>query len=382
MAEQKPLRIGTTVPIQQFDATDTIPPGNIPKQMSITSDASGLKLSGDSATPGNNKLYGTDGSGAKGWYAQPTGGSSDALGTGFTSGGGTGTLPDGTHAKIEAGGVVEFDYSDDTPAIKFDQTGPTGTILMQSQDAAGVLTIDGSGVSMTTNGSARISVGFDDLDTYGNFHIRQAVNFEPSLTPDVITSDQNDYYPPDIATTVIVRLSSDAERTITGLDNTGIDGKIYVLRNSGDYKITLSNENAASGSTARFAIGSDYDILPKLSVMLLYDVQINRWTIVGRNGIPAGAAGGDLYGSYPDPGVGFIRGYSVSPDAPSDFNVLTWIADDENWAPMPLGGPVLTMTPITTTERNALTAEAGMMVFNSTDGKMQSYDGTTWQDLW
>jgi hypothetical protein len=38
-------------------------------QMSLTSDGSGIKLVGDSATPGNNKVYGTDGSGNKGWYA-------------------------------------------------------------------------------------------------------------------------------------------------------------------------------------------------------------------------------------------------------------------------------------------------------------------------
>lgn len=42
-------------------------------QMSITSDALGLKLSGDSAAPGNTQLYGTDGAGVKGWYAQPSG---------------------------------------------------------------------------------------------------------------------------------------------------------------------------------------------------------------------------------------------------------------------------------------------------------------------
>ena len=41
--------------------------------MSITADASGVKLSGDAAAPGNDKLYGTDGSGVKGWYSQPSG---------------------------------------------------------------------------------------------------------------------------------------------------------------------------------------------------------------------------------------------------------------------------------------------------------------------
>lgn len=45
---------------------------------SITGDGSSgtpLKLVGDSASPGNTMLYGTNGSGNKGWYAQPGGGS-------------------------------------------------------------------------------------------------------------------------------------------------------------------------------------------------------------------------------------------------------------------------------------------------------------------
>lgn len=37
-------------------------------QMSITADSSGLKLSGDSGSPGNSKIYSTDGSGTKGWH--------------------------------------------------------------------------------------------------------------------------------------------------------------------------------------------------------------------------------------------------------------------------------------------------------------------------
>lgn len=37
-------------------------------QMSITSDASGLKLSGDAGSPGNGQGYGTNSSGTKGWY--------------------------------------------------------------------------------------------------------------------------------------------------------------------------------------------------------------------------------------------------------------------------------------------------------------------------
>lgn len=40
-------------------------------QQSIVQDAGGLKLDGDLTSPGNNKVYGTDGSGAKGWQTAP-----------------------------------------------------------------------------------------------------------------------------------------------------------------------------------------------------------------------------------------------------------------------------------------------------------------------
>jgi len=37
---------------------------------------------------------------------------------------------------------------------------------------------------------------------------------------------------------------------------------------------------------------------------------------------------------------------------------------------------------LTTTERNALTATAGMLVYNSTTNKHQGYDGAIWNDLY
>ena len=110
MAELKPTHLSTsTGAVTEFNSTDTIPLNNLPsltetiedavgafvadsdtidatyndgsntmtleakKQMSITSDASGLKLSGDASTPGNSKYYGTDSGGAKGFHTLPTG---------------------------------------------------------------------------------------------------------------------------------------------------------------------------------------------------------------------------------------------------------------------------------------------------------------------
>lgn len=45
---------------------------NVQNSIEITSDT--LQLVNDSASPGNDKLYGTNGSGVKGWYDQPSGG--------------------------------------------------------------------------------------------------------------------------------------------------------------------------------------------------------------------------------------------------------------------------------------------------------------------
>ena len=49
-------------------------------------------------------------------------------------------------------------------------------------------------------------------------------------------------------------------------------------------------------------------------------------------------------------------------------------------AKLEVGGAVL-YKPITTTVRDALTATAGMVVFNTTDTKLQVYDGSSWVNL-
>lgn len=57
------------VTVTNGDGVAGNPTLTVPIQMSITSDASGLKLSGDAASPGNSMYYGTNVSGTKGFYA-------------------------------------------------------------------------------------------------------------------------------------------------------------------------------------------------------------------------------------------------------------------------------------------------------------------------
>ena len=70
--------VGNAVDSQSLAYDDPSGAISVKIQASIVKDASGLKLSGDSATPGNSKYYGTDGTGAKGFFALPAPGGGGA----------------------------------------------------------------------------------------------------------------------------------------------------------------------------------------------------------------------------------------------------------------------------------------------------------------
>jgi len=66
------------------------------------------------------------------------------------------------------------------------------------------------------------------------------------------------------------------------------------------------------------------------------DKQVLTWNDVGQRWEAAdpqtvGSAGGDLYGSYPDPGVDALQGKPVSSTSPNNQQVLTWTGSQ--WAP-------------------------------------------------
>jgi hypothetical protein len=70
-------RLHAAVTVTDTDTVDLTLTGQdisaaVRTQQSITSDTSGIKLSGDSASPGNSRYYGTDGGGTKGYHALPT----------------------------------------------------------------------------------------------------------------------------------------------------------------------------------------------------------------------------------------------------------------------------------------------------------------------
>ena len=65
-----------TIDLTYTDASNQVT-ADARTQMSITSDSSGLKLSGDATTPGASRYYGTDGGGSKGYFSLPASGESN-----------------------------------------------------------------------------------------------------------------------------------------------------------------------------------------------------------------------------------------------------------------------------------------------------------------
>ena len=103
------LTDSTTIDFTYNDGSNTITAAVI-TQLSITSDSSGIKLSGDAATPGNTKYYGTDGSGTKGFFTIPTSGASagDIAETSFSAANNQAAAADVTGFAFAAGVVRSF----------------------------------------------------------------------------------------------------------------------------------------------------------------------------------------------------------------------------------------------------------------------------------
>jgi hypothetical protein len=99
-------------------------------------------------------------------------------------------------------------------------------------------------------------------------------------SPSQITANQNDYALPSAAD--IVRVSSDAARTITGIV-AGVSGQAHLLINVGSFAITLSHASTSSASGNRFAVpwAGNY-VLDAAggAALIVYDSTSAVWRVV------------------------------------------------------------------------------------------------------
>lgn len=108
------------------------------------------------------------------------------------------------------------------------------------------------------------------------------------ISPAQITVDQNDYNPTGLADAVVLRLSSDASRSITGLAG-GADGRILTVHNVGAFNLVLVDQSASSTAANRFALNVSITLTPDDACILQYDSTSSRWRCIGSSTDTGGA---------------------------------------------------------------------------------------------
>jgi hypothetical protein len=91
-----------------------------------------------------------------------------------------------------------------------------------------------------------------------------------------ITANQNDYNPSGFSISSVLNLSSDAARSITGLQG-GVKGRVVIVYNSGAFAITLVASSASSQIQNQFGFQADLQLSPGAGIQLFYDITNRKW---------------------------------------------------------------------------------------------------------
>ncbi len=159
----------------------------------------------------------------------------------------------------------------------------------------------------TTNGLVKVlssvAPAVTDIPTF--------LQMSGDITPTQLTANQNDWNPTDLATSVVIRASTDASRDLTGLAG-GSDGRIIMLMNIGGFNLVLKNASASSSDSNRFLLGgADVTLAPDQAAFLMYDSTSSRWRLIGGTGGGGGSttflALTDTPDSYSGQAFKFVR---------------------------------------------------------------------------
>lgn len=156
----------------------------------------------------------------------------------------------------------------------------TGQAVINTLSVTGPATVAGLGATdITVTGQAVINT----LSVTGPATMAGAVVVNGLISPSQITANQNDYAPTGVATAFEIRVDSDADRAITGLSASQVEGRKILITNDGAFTITLNHEDANSTAANRFDLGADNNLAIEAgaTALLSYDGTASRWRVIG-----------------------------------------------------------------------------------------------------
>lgn len=115
--------------------------------------------------------------------------------------------------------------------------------------------------------------------------------WDNAISPSQITSNQTDYNPSGWNGADILRVNTDASRTINSLVGSS-NGRLAIISNVGSNPVVLKDDDGSTGTAGyRFEAGtSDLTLPANTSVWAYYDGTSSRWRPIGKPGF-AGTAG-------------------------------------------------------------------------------------------
>lgn len=117
----------------------------------------------------------------------------------------------------------------------------------------------------------------------GSIDVQGTFQLSSDISPSQITADQNNYAPTGYDTCTSMRLSTDASRTITGIQG-GTDGRKLIIHNIGSFDLVLADESGSSTAGNRFALDADVTLGTDQSTDFWYDSTTSRWRQIGGTG--------------------------------------------------------------------------------------------------
>lgn len=199
---------------------------------------------------------------------------------------------------------LETAVSDDNPLFDGDLGGSVqeqgdvlddlNTLGQASADGEFLVATGAGTFAWESGATVRTSLGLGAGDTpsftaitVGGLANTGATYLSGVISPSQITADQDDYAPSGILSATVVRVDSDADWSITGIDASQTEGRLLVIQNDGSSTLTLPHNDTGNSTAANcFDLQDDTDFVLKsgAAVILMYDATANRWRLIGGGG--------------------------------------------------------------------------------------------------